>query len=84
MIISGDNACLACHSCIILQKLEVLINKEKKANYLKIIEKYNLIKNTKYIDKKELQKIDKDNFRQSNDIIIRREEYQLVIFRGHM
>ena len=38
--------------------------------------KFTLVKNTRYIDKKELQKIDKDNFRQSNDIIIRREEYR--------
>ncbi len=75
MIISGDNACLACLFHNPSKVREVLINKEKKANYLKIIQKYNLIKNTRYIDKKELQKIDKDNFRQSNDIIIRREEY---------
>ena len=75
MIISGDNACLACLLHNPSKVKEVLINKEKKANYLKIIQKYNLIKNTRYIDKKELQKIDKDNFRQSNDIIIRREEY---------
>ena len=76
MIISGDNACLACLLHNPTNVKEVFINKEKKANYLKIIKKYNLVKNTRYIDKKELQKIDKDNFRQSNDIIIRREEYR--------
>ena len=75
MIISGDNACLACLLHNSTKVKEVFINKEKKANYLKIIKKYKLVKNTRYIDKKELQKIDKDNFRQSNDIIIRREEY---------
>ena len=75
MIISGDNACLACLLHNPSKVKEVLINKEKKTNYLKIIQKYNLIKNTRYIDKKELKKIDKDNLRQSNDIIIRREDY---------
>ena len=75
MFISGDNACLACLSHNPSKVKEVLINKEKKAYYFKIIQKYNLIKNTRYIDKQELQKIDKDNFRQSNDIIIRREDY---------
>ena len=75
MIISGDNACLACLLHNPSKVREVLINKEKKANYLKIIQKYNLTKNTKYIEKQELSKIDKDNFRQSNDIIIRRENY---------
>ena len=40
-----------------------------------IIEKNNTIKNIRFVDKKELQKIDKDNPRQSNDIIIRRDDY---------
>ena len=40
-----------------------------------IIEKNNTIKNIRFVDKKELQKIDKDNLRQSNDIIIRRDDY---------
>ena len=75
MIISGDNACLACLLHNPSKVKEVLINKEKKANYLKIIQKYNLIRNTRFIDKQELKKIDKDNLRQSNDIIIRRENY---------
>ena len=75
MIISGDNACLACLLHNPSKVKEVLINKEKKADYLKIIQKYNLIKNTRFIDKQALKKIDKDNQRQSNDIIIRREEY---------
>ena len=75
MIISGDNACLACLLHNPSKVKEVYINKEKKADYLKIIQKYNLIKNTRFIDKQALKKIDKDNQRQSNDIIIRREEY---------
>ena len=75
MIISGDNACLACLLHNPSKVIEVLINKEKKTNYLNIIKKYNLIKNTRYIDKQELQKIDRDNLRHSNNIIIRREEY---------
>ena len=75
MIISGDNACLACLLHNPSKVKEVLINKEKKAKYIKIIQKYNLNKNTRYIEKQELLKIDKENFRQSNDIIIRREDY---------
>ena len=75
MIISGDNACLACLLHNPSKVKEVLINKEKKTYYSKIIQKYNLIKNTRYIDKQELHKIDNDNFRQSNDIIIRRSDY---------
>ena len=75
MIISGDNACLACLIHNPSKVKEVLINKDKKADYMKIIEKNNTIKNIRFIDKKELQKIDKDNPRQSNDIIIRRDNY---------
>ena len=75
MIISGDNACLACLIHNPSKVKEVLINKDKKAEYMKIIEKNNTIKNIRFIDKKELLKIDKDNLRQSNDIIIRRENY---------
>ena len=75
MIISGDNACLACLIHNPSKVKEVLINKDKKAEYMKIIEKNNTIKNIRFIDKKELQKIDKDNLRQSNDIIIRRDDY---------
>ena len=75
MIISGDNACLACLIHNPSKIKEVLINRDKKANYMKIIEKNNTIKNIRFLDKKELQKIDKDNPRQSNDIIIRREDY---------
>ena len=75
MIISGDNACLACLIHNPSKIKEVLINRDKKANYMKIIEKINIIKNIRFIDKKELQKIDKDNLRHSNDIIIRRHDY---------
>ena len=48
---------------------------------MKIIEKNNTIKNIRFIDKKELQKIDKDNLRQSNDIIIRRDNYSSYSLR---
>ena len=57
MIISGDNACLACLIHNPSKVKEVLINRDKKANYMKIIEKINIIKNIRFIDKKELQKI---------------------------
>ena len=75
MIISGDNACLACLIHNPSKIKEVLINRDKKANYMKIIEKNNTIKNIRFVDKKELQKIDKVHPRQSNDIIIRRDDY---------
>src|SRR6056300_850717 len=75
MIISGDNACLSSLFHNPSKATEILINKEKKTNYLKFIEKGNLNKITRYVDKKELQRIDRDNLRQSNDIIIRREAY---------
>jgi 23S rRNA (guanosine2251-2'-O)-methyltransferase len=75
MIISGDNACLTCLIHNPSKVKEVLINRDKKANYMKIIEKNNTIKNVRFIEKKELQKIDKDNPRHSNDIIIRRDDY---------
>ena len=75
MIISGDNACLACIHYNPSKVREVLINKEKKGNYLKVIEENNLFKITKFIEKQEIKKIDKDNLRQSNDIVIRREDY---------
>ena len=51
MIISGDNACLSCLLHNPSKATEVLINKEKKANYLKIIEKSNLNKITRYVAK---------------------------------
>ena len=41
MIISGDNACLACLIHNPSKIKEVLINRDKKANYMKIIEKNN-------------------------------------------
>ena len=44
MIISGDNACLACLIHNPSKVKEVLINRDKKANYMKIIEKINIIK----------------------------------------
>jgi len=44
MIISGDNACLACLLHNPSKVIEVLINKEKKANYLKIIQNIILSK----------------------------------------
>ena len=42
MIISGDNACLACLIHNPSKVKEVLINKDKKADYMKIIEKNNI------------------------------------------
>ena len=78
MYISGDNPCL---SCILNnpQKIrEIFINSEKSNIYKQLIEKHNLNGITKYLPKKELLKIDKEDKRSSNDIIIRRDKYRSV------
>ena len=78
MYISGDNPCL---SCILNnpQKIrEIFINSEKSNIYKQLIEKHKLNGITKYLPKKELLKIDKEDKRSSNDIIIRRDKYASV------
>ena len=78
MYISGDNPCL---SCILNnpQKIrEIFINSEKSNIYKQLIEKHKLNGITKYLPKKELLKIDKEDKRSSNDIIIRRDKYTSV------
>ena len=78
MYISGDNPCL---SCILNnpQKIrDIFINSEKSNIYKQLIEKHKLNGITKYLPKKELLKIDKEDKRSSNDIIIRRDKYTSV------
>ena len=57
MIISGDNACLACLIHNPSNVKEVLINKDKKANYMKIIEKIILLKIFDLLIKKSFKKL---------------------------
>ncbi len=78
MYISGDNPCLSCIFNNPGKIIEILINSEKSNAYKKIIEKYKLSKITKYLPKKELVRIDNDDKRSANNIIIRREKYKSV------
>ena len=78
MYISGDNPCL---SCILNnpQKIrEIFINSAKSNIYKQLIERHKLNGITRYLPKKELLKIDKEDKRSSNNIIIRREKYTSV------
>ena len=78
MYISGDNPCLSCIFNNPQKIREIFINSEKSNNYKQIIEKHKLNGITKYLPKKELLKIDKEDKRSSNDIIIRRDKYTSV------
>ena len=78
MYISGDNSCLSCIFNNPHKIREIFINSEKSNNYKQIIEKHKLNGITKYLLKKELLKIDKEDKRSSNDIIIRRDKYTSV------
>ena len=76
MYISGDNCCFSCIHHNPKKIIEIYINIEKQGIYKKIIENNKLEKITRYVSKKDLFKLDIDNRRTSNDIIIRREKYQ--------
>ncbi len=78
MYISGDNPCLSCIFNNPGKIREILINSEKSNVYKKIIDEYKLNSITKYLSKRELLKIDKEDKRSSNNIIIRREKYTSV------
>ena len=75
MYISGDNSCLSCILNNPHKIREIFINIEKSRIYEAIIKKKNLIGVTKYLTKKEILKINKEDKRTSNNIIIRREKY---------
>ena len=75
MYISGDNPCLSCIFNNPQKIREIFINSEKSNIYKQLIEKHKLNGITKYLPKKELLKIDKEDKRSSNDIIIRRDKY---------
>ena len=76
MYLSGDNCCFSCINHNPEKIIEIYINIEKQGIYKKIIENNKLEKITRYVSKKDLFKLDIDNRRTSNDIIIRREKYQ--------
>jgi 23S rRNA (guanosine2251-2'-O)-methyltransferase len=78
MYISGDNPCLSCIFNNPQKIREIFINSEKSNIYKQLIEKHSLNGITKYLPKKELLKIDKEDKRSSNDIIIRRDKYTSV------
>ena len=78
MYISGDNPCLSCIFNNPGKIREIIINSEKSNIYKKIIDEYKLNSITKYLPKRELLKIDKEDKRSSNNIIIRREKYTSV------
>ena len=78
MYISGDNPCLSCIFNNPQKIREIFINSEKSNIYKQLIEKHSLNGITKYLSKKELLKIDKEDKRSSNDIIIRRDKYTSV------
>ena len=75
MYISGDNPCLSCIFNNPQKIREIFINSEKSNIYKQLIERHKLNGITKYLPKKELLKIDKEDKRSSNDIIIRRDKY---------
>ena len=75
MFISGQNSCLSCILNNPHKIREIFINSEKSIDYKQIINKHNLLGITKYLPKRDLLKIDKDDKRSSNDIIIRRDKY---------
>ena len=75
MYISGENPCLSCILNNPSKIKEIFINLDKINNYKAIIEKNKLSGITNYLPKKDLLKIDKEDKRTSNDIIIRRDKY---------
>ena len=75
MYISGDNSCLSCILNNPHKIREIFINIEKSSIYEEIIKKKNLNGVTKYLTKRELLKINKEDKRTSNNIIIRRDKY---------
>ncbi len=75
MYISGDNSCLSCILNNPQEIREIFVNSEKSYIYRELIKKNNLSVVTKYITKKELLKVDKEDKRTSSDIIIRRNKY---------
>ncbi len=78
MYISGDNSCLSCIFNNPKKIKEIFINSEKSNIYEQIIEKHKLNGITSYLSKRELLKIDKEDKRSSNNIIIRRDKYSSV------
>tara|TARA_B100001057_G_C22533748_1_gene826788 strand:+ start:78 stop:803 length:726 start_codon:yes stop_codon:yes gene_type:complete len=76
MYISGDNPCFSCIYHNPKKIRDIFINIEKKELYIQIIKDNKLEKLTKFLTKKELSLINKEDKRNSNNIIIRRDEYE--------
>ena len=76
MFISGDNPCFSCIYHKPNKIRDIFINIEKKELYIQVIKDNKLEKLTKYLTKKELSLINKEDKRNSNNIIIRRDKYE--------
>jgi len=76
MYISGDNPCFSCIYHNPKKIRAIFINIEKKELYIQIIKDNKLEKLTKFLTKKELSLINKEDKRNSNNIIIRRDKYE--------
>ena len=76
MYISGDNSCFSCIYHNPNKIRDIFINIEKKEFYIRTIKDNNLEKLTKFLTKKELSLINKEDKRNSNNIIIRRDNYE--------
>ena len=76
MLISGANSCT---SCIIHNPdkiIEIFINIEKQSTFAKLINQNKLNNKTKYLNKKDFNRLDVKNDRFISDIVIRREKYK--------
>ena len=76
MYISGDNPCFSCIYHNANKIRDIFINIEKKEFYIQTIKDTKLEKITKFVTKKELSLINKEDKRNSNNIIIRRDKYE--------
>ncbi len=76
MYISGDNPCFSCIYHNPKKIRAIFINIEKKEFYIQTIKDNKLEKLTKFLTKKELSLINKEDKRNSNNIIIRRDKYE--------
>ena len=76
MYISGDNPCFSCIYHNSNKIRDIFINIEKKEFYIQTIKDNKLEKITKFVTKKELSLINKEDKRNSNNIIIRRDKYE--------
>ena len=79
MYLYGDNCCLSCIYHNPDKIYEIYINKEKSTKYYQIISKAGLINKTKFLSKKDLILINKEEHRKSHDIAIFRKKYEYCL-----